>query len=182
MNYSLTFNSFLFHSFFFACVFLKAHPDGQMVSLCSTQIWCILRPQSRHSTSLWTDSQEKPADTIISSKDNTVDIKDWCTAQLVQLGTSCANAQTRFVKFCAKILKNKNKKPQQILCFITYRITSTKCANSKWNNCFICRTTRGRVCHSSFVETGLCWWTCEKYQKVNFTKSNEGPKISSILS
>lgn len=28
------------------------HPDGQMVSLCKTQIWCILRPQSIHSTNL----------------------------------------------------------------------------------------------------------------------------------
>lgn len=28
------------------------HPEGQIVSLCKTHIWCILRPQSIHSTSL----------------------------------------------------------------------------------------------------------------------------------
>lgn len=173
MNYSLTFNSFIL---FFACVCLKAHPDGQMVSLWSTQIWCILRPQSRHSTSLWTDSQEKPADTIISWKDNTVDIKDWCSAILVQLCTSCGFVQTRVVESCEKNLK---KNTQQILCFVTYRITSTILHAKRppyflftsivqilnENNCFICRTTQGRECHSSFVETGLCWWTCGKKGK-----------------
>lgn len=31
---------------------IAIHPDGQIVSLCKTHIWCILRPQSIHSTSL----------------------------------------------------------------------------------------------------------------------------------
>lgn len=31
---------------------VATHPNGQIVSLCKTQIWCILRPQSIHSTSL----------------------------------------------------------------------------------------------------------------------------------
>lgn len=94
--------------------------------------------------------------------------------------------------------KNLKKKPhtQQILCFVTYRTTSTSLHAKRppdflfasivqilnENNCFICRTTQGRECHSSFVETGLCWWTCGKNRKVKFTKSNEVPKISSICS
>lgn len=35
-----------------------SHPDGQMVSLCKTQIWCILRPQSEHSTNLNSETQD----------------------------------------------------------------------------------------------------------------------------
>lgn len=30
----------------------KTHPEGHIVSLCKTQIWCIFRPQSIHSTNL----------------------------------------------------------------------------------------------------------------------------------
>lgn len=30
----------------------SSYPDGHIVSWCKTQIWCILRPQSKHSTNL----------------------------------------------------------------------------------------------------------------------------------
>lgn len=43
------------------------HPEGQIVSLCRTQIWCILRPQSIHSTSLRRKRSANVAYRLISS-------------------------------------------------------------------------------------------------------------------
>lgn len=89
-----------------------------------------------------------------------------------------------------KNLKKRHTHTQQILCFVTYRITSTSLHAKRppdflfasivqilnENNCFICRTTQGRECHSSFVETGLCWWTCGKKKESKIYQKQWGPK------
>lgn len=67
------------------------HPEGQIVSLCKTHIWCILRPQSIHSTSLRRNRNGNVACTRTSS------LKEKTTAFVAKV--SCTYSSGSSVSF-----------------------------------------------------------------------------------
>lgn len=56
---------FKVHSQLYSISVQKTHPNGHIVSWCKTQIWCIFRPQSIHSTNLQRERKKKALILII---------------------------------------------------------------------------------------------------------------------